>query len=279
MLSGKKVAVLSRGYAYQAEREKKPIALSLGKGPRYPALFAGDEPVMIAKRLPSVFSFVGKDRRMAAQMAATNKCQIALLDDAFQQRRLKKDLEIVLLDAKDPFANQHLLPRGPLREGPRALKRAHLVCLSGVTESRDYCQAKALISRYTEAPVIGLSLKVHGAFNAKNQKVDISKRSLSLVAAIARPERFTLAVKDQGADVLQEFFFPDHQNIHDEEILEISMRARLAGADFLICSEKDWHRWETVPKTDLELLYLKISSEIFEGKAVFDQCIKRFLLD
>lgn len=275
---GKKVALLSRGYGFAAEKAKEPLPLCLGNGPQYPASLAGDEPLMLAKNLPNIYAFVGKDRVRAAQMALDADCDIALLDDAFQQRRLKKDFEIVLLDALEPFANHYLLPRGPLREAPKALQRADLVCLSGLKDRGHFAKLKERIQPYTKAPIIALSLKLEKIFNKNHETFSMQDQPVAIFCAIARPERFRQSVKELGAKVVKEFFFKDHERIAQETISRISEEAKKAGAKFLLCTEKDWHRWDCLPTSALELVYLKTSVEILEGKEIFDKSIQRFLL-
>ena len=126
---GRRVAILSRGYG---RRPGGPVELvSDGGEPRLSAERAGDEPLLLARRLPGVAVVVGADRLAAGRWAVSElQPNVVLLDDGFQQRRLLKDLEIVCLDARAPWGPGGLFPRGTLREPPSALARADLVVLT-----------------------------------------------------------------------------------------------------------------------------------------------------
>ncbi len=114
------MVIVSRGYG---RRPGAPVELvSDGGAPRLPAERAGDEPLLLARRLPGVAVVVGADRLRAGQWAVANlRPDVVLLDDGFQQRRLVKDVEIVCLDARAPWGPGGLFPRGTLREPRSAL--------------------------------------------------------------------------------------------------------------------------------------------------------------
>ncbi len=121
---GRKVAVLSRGYGRASDAE----LVFRGDGPT--ADEAGDEPVLIASRCPSVHVLVGPDRaRLAARAREELGVDLVFLDDGMQHRHLARDAEVVVVDEAAGFGNGRLLPCGPLREPLSALERASLVWL------------------------------------------------------------------------------------------------------------------------------------------------------
>jgi tetraacyldisaccharide 4'-kinase len=121
--SGKRVAVVSRGYKGAAE--KGGGIVSDGQNVLMDAGRAGDEPLLIASRLKGIPVVVGKNRYEAGMLAIREfQPEIIVLDDAYQHLKLKRDINLVLLDHDRPFGNSHLLPRGILREPPDALARA-----------------------------------------------------------------------------------------------------------------------------------------------------------
>src|SRR6185295_17604577 len=122
--------------------------------------------------------------RRAIELGAS----VILLDDGFQHRRLARDLDIVMLDGADPFLGGHLLPRGRLREPPSALSRAHLAVLVG---------EGAPLRAATPA------LRVRASAIAP----DLRGRRVALLAAIARPERFTATVRQLGAEIVLTRYF------------------------------------------------------------------------
>jgi len=123
---GMRPAVLSRGYG---GRSAAPV-LVVSDGGRILAGpdEAGDEPVLIARRLPGVPVLAGAKRAVTGRYARENLgADVLVLDDGFQHRWIRRDLDIVLLDSRAPLGNGFLLPRGPLREPPEALGRAGAV--------------------------------------------------------------------------------------------------------------------------------------------------------
>ena len=145
---GRRVAVLSRGYG--ASRADARI-VSDGVRVLLGGDEAGDEPALLARRLPGVAVLCGPRRAALATMAvATLGADALVLDDGFQHRALARDLDVVVLDAANPFGNGHLLPRGPNREPRAALSRAGLVWLSRVDQA-DASALEALRSLAREA--------------------------------------------------------------------------------------------------------------------------------
>ena len=123
---GYRVVVLSRGYRGRMEKTGGVVSdgRTIFKGPDD----AGDEPYLMARILTGIPVVVGQRRYEAGMMAVKRfKPDVIVLDDAFQHLRLKRDLNLVLLDSRSPFGNGHMLPRGLLREPLSALRRAHAV--------------------------------------------------------------------------------------------------------------------------------------------------------
>ena len=120
---GKRVGVLSRGYRGAASGAANVVSdgekVRLGPGE------AGDEPFLVAEKLPGIVVLTGKSRGLAGEYAQKNfSIDVALLDDGFQHIKLKRDLDILLLDGRNPLGNGYLLPRGNLREPPESIRRA-----------------------------------------------------------------------------------------------------------------------------------------------------------
>ncbi len=123
---GCRVVVLSRGYRGRMEKTGGVVSdgRTIFKGPDD----AGDEPYLMARVLTGIPVVVGQRRYEAGMMAVKRfKPDVIVLDDAFQHLRLKRDLNLVLLDSRSPFGNGHMLPRGLLREPLSALRRSHAV--------------------------------------------------------------------------------------------------------------------------------------------------------
>jgi tetraacyldisaccharide 4'-kinase len=164
---GKRVGVLSRGYRGAASGDANVVSdgekLRLGPGE------AGDEPFLIAEKLPGIIVLTGKDRGLAGEYAQKNfLIDVALLDDGFQHIKLKRDLDILLLDGINPLGNGYLLPRGNLREPPESIRRAHLVLVTHA--SKNYEQIKKQSICLTLTPLFFLLIIFPWDLNALHPK-------------------------------------------------------------------------------------------------------------
>jgi len=134
---GERVGVISRGYGRRTS-SSSPDVLIVSDGRKIlsfsQAQTAGDEPLMLARRLPGVPVLVGKNRYQAGQQALLRfNLQTLVMDDGFQHLQLARDLNILVLDGRKPFGNGYGLPAGKLRESPRALARADLILLTRIS--------------------------------------------------------------------------------------------------------------------------------------------------
>lgn len=209
----KRVALLSRGYRSQAEKEEKPTVVSWGNGPLCLPEICGDEPYMIARRLPQLLVIVGQDRLQAAQMAIEAGADLILLDDGMQHRRLGRDREIVAVDVNDPFGGNYYLPRGFLRESPCALSRATLVALNNI-DPANLTQADAaasLIRKYTSAPLLYTMPEFQGWYDLHGQPAQLPRNTpATVVCGIANPATFLQMLRRAGVDIVKVISLPDH---------------------------------------------------------------------
>jgi tetraacyldisaccharide 4'-kinase len=240
---GRRVAIVSRGYGRRAE---EPVELvSDGGAPRLPADRAGDEPLLLARRLPGVAVVVGADRLLAGQWTVARlRPDVVLLDDGFQQRRLLKDVEIVCLDARAPWGPGELFPRGTLREPRSALARADLLLATRadarrnhaglLEEIRHYAGPKpCLLADYTVESLEDLE---SGALHPASA---LEGRGVLAFAGIAAPERLAATLTAKGAIVRDLVPFPDHHAYQRRDLDAVARRARAVGASLLVTTEKD----------------------------------------
>ncbi|MGL4208472.1 MAG: tetraacyldisaccharide 4'-kinase, partial [Candidatus Adiutrix sp.] len=130
-------AVLSRGYG-RNQGAPSPVIVSKGGGPLVSPLISGDEPWLMADTVNQLMVVVDNDRVRAAHLAIEQLgADVLILDDGFQQMRLKSDCSILLLPAENTFGNGHLLPAGPLREPISSHLRAHILITTGATAPTD----------------------------------------------------------------------------------------------------------------------------------------------
>ena len=250
--AGKKCAILIRGYG---EDEWKMLESSL--------------------RSKEAHVFVGRDRVKSAEKAKQEGKDIIILDDGFQHRRLKRDLDIVLVDSSEPFGNRRSFPRGILREGLWALKRADIISLTKIDKGKK--NVKSIKSEIQKiAPGKPVLETLHRTVNFTELKSEkplalsaIAGKSAHLVCAICDPSYFEYSVLSLGAQITGKSVFPDHYDYSEADVSDIFKICREKGADTIITTEKDAVKILPILKNaapDLKILVLNIELEITQGK-------------
>jgi tetraacyldisaccharide 4'-kinase len=236
-----KVAILSRGYA-----SRRPQATG------YEAM--GDEPYMLQAKLEGIVVIVDKNRLRGARKAREeNQADTLLLDDGFQQWRLKKDLEIVVIDAANPFGNQQMLPRGILREPLSALRRADILVLSKINFNPEYERLRLWLSRLNPRALVVTTLHQPTAFYELGRQEEplalgrLKAKSAVLFSAIGDPASFEGLIKGLGIKVLSCFCFADHHHYTSRDWEKISQALNKQRPEVLITTEKDAARINLPP--------------------------------
>ncbi len=246
-------AILSRGY-------KKDGAYLQG---------LGDEPYMLKARLKDVPVIVDTDRINGARRAIVDHgVDTVILDDGFQQWKIRKDLEIVMIDAAFSFAGSYMLPRGFLREPLSSLKRADIFVLAKTNLYPDtdnlerYLRLnnpRALIVKSEHQPVGLYALDDHNRVFTVDH---IKDKSVVLFSGIADPSSFDNLMHELGAHILHSFQFPDHHYYSDAELNGIFQTARKAHSDMVVTTEKDAARIAGVKADDMAVFVLRIELKV-----------------
>ena len=283
------VAVISRGY--KGELEKTGGIVSNGKTVLMGPEKAGDEPFMLAGRLKNIPVIVGKDRFEAGMQAVKNfNPDVIVLDDAFQHLKLKRDINLVLLDAKHPFGISHLLPRGILREPPSSLLRSDAFILT----RSDCASESALENSLAGLKALIQSRPVFKTFHAPYAYIvkkgnlapfeSISRKSflydfdflrdlrVFAFAGIAGNDNFLHTVESFKCDITDCLEFEDHHRYSDGDLAKILRLAKEANVAFLITTEKDYARIanRTTWPIDLVVIGIEISFISDDSKAFAD---------
>jgi tetraacyldisaccharide 4'-kinase len=249
---GRRVAILSRGYKGTAQKEGAVV--SDGRSLVCDVRRSGDEPYLMAMLLNKVPVVVGKDRWAAGKMALDRfKPDILLLDDAFQHLRLDRDLNLLLLDARQPFGNSYLLPRGRLREPASAINRADAVILTrsvkDAADSPDHrpaLQCRVPVFRSTHKPIVRGQVSAHHPLpplNALSGDIPILQgRVVFAFAGLANNGLFFDSIAQSGAVVQGTAEFDDHHKYRRGDIDDIAQAAASSGADCCITTDKDYVR-------------------------------------
>jgi len=235
-------AVVSRGYARTDEDEI--VVVSDGGSILVDAKRGGDEPVLIAVKLNGVPIVVGKNKYLAALLAVQRfNPDVVLLDDGFQHVQLKRDLDIVLVDAGNPFGNGRLFPKGVLREPLAALKRAHAVLITRADGAGDLEKLKAVIQRHTHARIFtSCQVPVDVIDYRSGSSMPLSTlrgAKVLALAGIARPDSFFALLRSLGADVVSSCTYPDHFDYQKSDMADVFRQAADAKISMIVTTEKD----------------------------------------
>ena len=273
---GLRPVVISRGYGGTL----KEAAAVVGDGESIflDAEAAGDEPLMMAQRL-GVPVVVGRDRRRAGQLAVeTFNPDLLVMDDGFQHLKLKRDLDLVLLDHDRPFGNGRFLPAGRLREtAAMAARRAHGLILTrcpegggAVPPSIDTtfpgCPAFKTRHRSVLAAWIGGS-------DGGGSLAELRGRRAFLVSGIARNDAFRQSVAALGANVVGHLEFQDHYGYKRADFSTIQTEADQTRAELVITTEKDWVKFPAQWEGPMALVVLGVELEC-EDAVQFDTFIR-----
>lgn len=239
---GKHPVVVSRGYGRKNESEM--LVVSDGRAMLVDSHIGGDEPVLIGSKLPGVPVVVGSKRFQAAQDALHRfNSDVVVLDDGFQHIQLKRTLDIVLIDAGDPFGNGKLFPAGILREPLTALKRAHAVLITKAGLPEDVARLKEIISEKTRARIFTsrfVPLDIVDCCSGTSRPLSsLQGASVIALSGIARPASFTSLLKSLGAGIAAEYIYPDHYAFKKSDFEDVYKKAIEAKADIIITTEKD----------------------------------------
>jgi tetraacyldisaccharide 4'-kinase len=261
----RRAAILSRGYGSDV-------------GPN-------DEALVLESNLPDVPHLQGADRVALAKRAVQeHKSDVLVLDDGFQHRRLARDLDLVLLDATEPWGYGHLLPRGLLRESPRGLKRAGAVLLTRC----DQVEPAALAQLQHEVERLAPQALVVLTSHEPTEWIDASRRTVPLerlagkqVAAfcgIGNPEAFRRTLADLGMNVGAFRHFPDHHAYTRNDIEELCNWARQNATEgIVVTTQKDLVKLRLTRLGECELWALRIQLRIHAGQDALDHKLKEAL--
>nr|WP_244237422.1 tetraacyldisaccharide 4'-kinase [Corallococcus llansteffanensis] len=258
---GRKVGILTRGYGRES---REPLTFTGAESP--PTVGeAGDEPLLLARRCPKARLFVGADRVAAARRARDDYgLDTVLLDDGFQHRRLHRDEDLVVVDESVGLGNGHLLPRGPLREPPSALRRATLLWLRAAPLSQDPVAPIPWLEAVT-APRVRTRYGPTGWWDpsgTEHATNALEGRPVLALAGLARPGGFLKTLTALGAEVGDAALFPDHHHFTADELRGVEARARQQGA-LVVTTEKDAVR---LPP-GFEAWVVRLGVEVLEGES------------
>ena len=283
--AGEKVCILTRGYG--RENPRRRVLVSDGETILAAVEKTGDEPFELARKLLGKAVVVADANRAAAGVWAREKFGITafILDDAFQHRRVRRDLDIVLLDATNPFGNGKTLPSGILREPLKNLKRADAVVITRANLADDTSNLKSQISKYnSDCPIFVSENKVSGLIDLKDFHAGKAQSSTSATddeqrttnkflafCALGNPNNFFEQLRREDFNIIGTQTFPDHHFYNQSDIAKLVEQAKQSGAEVLLTTAKDAVKLKNL-KIDLPC-FVAESELIFEDEDNFRKLI------
>ncbi len=267
--SGEKVGILSRGYRPLPQNR---ASLDNEAVPRF-----NDEMELIRGRLGANAEYgIDANRFRAGKQLETRGVQCFVLDDGFQHLQLARDVNIVMIDGMQPFGGGHVLSAGRLREPLSGLRRADIVVIHRVAERAPAIES--IIRRHTPAPIFSSQtklrdLKLWGSTDA--QKADADERRFFAFCGIGNPSAFLADLKRWRIEVAGHRSFRDHHWYTAQDLISLEMAARKAGADSLICTEKDIYDLPAGVAIGLPLYFCRIGMQFNDEEGLWQSILKR----
>jgi tetraacyldisaccharide 4'-kinase len=258
---GVRVALLSRGYGHAGG--------------------INDEGLVLEENLPDVPHLQDPDRVVLAGIAVEElESELIVLDDGFQHRRLARDLDLVMLDALDPFGLGRLFPRGLLREPVRSLRRASAAVLSRADLIGPDRREEIRREVERNAPTRPFVLARHAPLDLIDSEGDTSPlaeladRGIVAFCGIGNPEGFRRTAEPLCRRLDDLKVFPDHHRYTAADVAALSDWARSRGADLVLTTQKDLVKLRTSKLGAIPLRALRIGLEIMEGLDALERILE-----
>lgn len=266
---GEKVCILSRGYG--RKNPKSRVLVSDSEKVLAQAKFSGDEPFELANKLIGKAIVISDADRVSAAQWAREKFAVTafVLDDAFQHQKARRDVNIVCIDATNPFGNYKTLPSGILREPLENLKRTDAIVITRADLSDKIAELKSEISTFTNCPIFTANNKISNLTDLKNfhsnlktqaQKI-ADKKSLAF-CALGNPDNFFEQLKREKINLVSTEKFSDHHFYTQKDIEKIEKSFKRSGAEILLTTAKD--------AVKLQNLQISVPCFVVESKIVFE---------
>jgi tetraacyldisaccharide 4'-kinase len=253
---GKRAGILTRGYRGTA-------------GPDGPT---SDEVEIFKARLGDRVAIgIGADRFARGTQLMSQGIDWLVLDDGFQHVQLARDVDIVLIDATNPFGGGRLLPAGFMREPKTALRRANIIV---ITRSSRAPAVEAAVRRETSAPIFYARPWLDSVRSVEAADAEVKeerRRKWFAFCGIGNPAAFISDLREWGFQICGPRFFRDHHRYTQQELGELGKQARAAGADGLLCTEKDRFNLGAVRPLPMETAYCRISMQVDKAKEFWSE--------
>ena len=277
---GYRVVVISRGY--RGRLEATGGVVSDGETVFLGPDDAGDEPALLARVLKGIPVLVGRRRYEMGRLAVDRfKPDVIVLDDAFQHMGLQRDLNLVLLDGRSPFGNGHLLPRGPLREPPTALKRAHTVLYTRCDQFYKISRPRELpgdlpVFATRHVPTIRTPENEDDLFLLESNNLDLLRnKNVVAFAGLGDNQQFFDSLKPFGCRLARTFSFEDHHWYSFVETKQLAESAKILHVDAVVTTGKDFVKIADFNMWPCKLIVVDVKIEVPDA----EDRLRKFIAD
>jgi tetraacyldisaccharide 4'-kinase len=279
---GRHVGVLTRGYQglFNFSSRRAPAAQIRDHKPE---VVRSDEVCLLLRRVQQLgpecasrfMLGVGSNRYAQGRRLEGQGIEWFVLDDGFQHLKLARDVDIVLIDATNPLGGGRLLPAGRLREPKSALARADVVV---ITRSDHAPAVEAMVRRDTAAPIFYAGTEMDGIFSIAGKVIgppepDWRQKKLLAFCGIGNPEAFFDDLRRWGLQIVGNAAYRDHHRYSQRNASELERKAAAAGAEALLCTEKDARNFSDARFKDFPVCYCRISLRIANAESFWNAVI------
>jgi tetraacyldisaccharide 4'-kinase len=244
-----------------------------------------DEPGMLAKNCPGTTVVVNPDRLAGAiEAVKKRRAQVLIMDDGFQHRRLHRDIDIVAIDAMQPFGFGKMLPAGLLREPASSLKRAQAAIITrcDLISRNDITELTTAISRINPDLIIAQTVHSPVCATSGSKQImldELKGRKIYVFCGIANPEAFFATTGLLGVNIVGSKVYNDHHNYTSDDAEEILAEAGKFGAEIILTTEKDYKKVPAAApgKGNYVFAYLAVRVQFVDGADRIRELIERSL--
>ncbi len=244
--------VISRGYRSLGASRKNVL---------HPvdANYCGDEAFLLQRKVPKTLVLVSRNRRLAIDAAIKKGAEIAIFDDGMQSRAIKKQVLVALVNAKDPFGKGYFLPRGYLRESPKALSRADYICVTNLESEKQFNLLIKELKEFTSAKVMGGKKQATGVCGQKSYSIEaLQGKKVGAFCGLGMPSQFFEMLNNLDLRVVREKVLCDHKKLEVKALESFIAKSKAEGAEFVVCTEKDYVKLDTGRAYELPVCFLQI---------------------
>lgn len=261
-----RVCIVSRGYGAQSGQQN-------------------DEALVLEQLCPDVPLLQDADRYRGAETARIELAsQLIVLDDGFQHRRIARELDIVLIDACNPFGYGHLLPRGLMREPVTAIRRAQVLVITRIDQV-DTSQIDTLVETlrrtHPSAPICLARFPAQKliASNNSTEPIDtITGKKVAAFCGIGNPAAFESSLRNLGCELVGIMTFPDHHLYSRLDVERLASWTKQCKPDWFVTTQKDLVKLQTTSIGGTPLWAVEIGTEIVQGERELTDQLRKVLV-